>query len=362
MDNPDWQVASYSILRYNQNGFFHGCGDVVVPWDVPNTAYVDGADSNSSIGDGSELDSGAATVQIVRQLKVEKRGDLVLKGKKADFLIFNSGEDELVITNIEITWPDDQPGKNGSLVEVLLGANTIWNTLADPESRTNPAISPTTIDGDPAPSGNPDTDQEDADTLWIGTEADRTIDPLEGLKIGFFFAQKVDTSGYYDITVTFEGGITDELVNITLNSPPAALLLDGTPVEDGHAPVLKDAALQHVIDKAVAYWEQHAADEADLKDIQVQIADLGGKKLAQADSGLVTIDDDAAGYGWSVGLGEVNPHKVDLLSAVIHEFGHVLGQEHGEGVMDGDLAVGERYAEIELIGSHELGASDGMLV
>ena len=111
-----------------------------------------------------------------------------------------------------------------------------------------------------------------------------------------------------------------------------------------------------MVDQAIEYWAQQGADEGQLallKETQVQISDLGGNELAAADAAgnLVTIDDDAAGYGWSLGLGEVNPHKVDLLSAVTHEFGHVLGFDHE--VMDADLAVGERELPLDHVAKND---------
>jgi len=111
-----------------------------------------------------------------------------------------------------------------------------------------------------------------------------------------------------------------------------------------------------VIDQAIEYWERQGANEDQLvvlNETQVQISDLGGKELGEADAAanLVTIDDDAAGYGWSVGLGMVDPHKVDLLSAVAHEFGHVLGYDHE--VMDAGLAVGEREMPLDHVAHND---------
>ena len=135
--------------------------------------------------------------------------------------------------------------------------------------------------------------------------------------VNYTFNTDVGNNGTIDETAV--GGIT-------LAPKPAAagqlqaLTLDGDPATESHAPVLKEAALQKLVDRAIEYWAQQGADEeqiALLRETQVQISDLDGNKLAATDAAanLVTIDDDAAGYGWSVRLGEVNPHKVDLLSA-----------------------------------------------
>ena len=179
----NWQIASYSILRYNQaQGYFKGCGDVVVPAEVPNTAFADGTDSNSP--PESEEVSDAATVLVIRQLKIEIRSEPVIKGKKMDVLLFNTGEDILTITQVELVWTAD----NGPLVSVDFGAN---NTIYDGPGLTSPATITDFVPG-----------------------SDLTIDPGEGLKLGFFFQRKT-RSGTYTVVVTLEGGLTTEVVTIT---------------------------------------------------------------------------------------------------------------------------------------------------
>ena len=181
--NGSWQIASYSILRYHNGGvFFKGCGDVVVPWDVSNTASADGVDSNSALGT-DELVSDTATVQVSRQLKVEIRNQPVIKGKKMDVLLSNTGEDVLTITKIEVTWPTG----NGELRSVSFGGqNTIW------------------VGGD---------DATDAEITAFEPGSDLTIDPGEALKLGFFFQSKTK-SGDYTVKVTFEGGLTTEVATV----------------------------------------------------------------------------------------------------------------------------------------------------
>ena len=164
--------------------------------------------------------------------------------------------------------------------------------------------------------------------------------------VNYTFNTDVGNNGTIEETAV--GGIT--LAPKSTNGQLKTLTLDGDPATESHASVLTQAPLQKLIDQAIEYWAQQGADEnqlALLKETQVQISDLGGNELAATDAAanLVTIDDDAAGYGWSVGLGEVNPQKVDLLSALTHEFGHVLGYDHD--VMDADLAVGEREMPLD---------------
>ena len=101
-----------------------------------------------------------------------------------DVLLYNTGEDILTITQVEISWPD----VNGDLRSVGFGAgNTIWTGSDDPTDALITAFEP---------------------------GADLTIDPGEGLKLGFFFQRKTK-SGIYTVRVTLEGGLTTEVTTIS---------------------------------------------------------------------------------------------------------------------------------------------------
>jgi hypothetical protein len=94
-------------------------------------------------------------------------------------------------------------------------------------------------------------------------------------------------------------------------------------------------ALEMALVAAIAEWTA-AGHQIDLSGLSVEIADLDGPLLGATSDGLIVIDVDAAGWGWTAFGGQM-----DLLSVVRHELGHVLGFEHAdEGPMAATLAAG----------------------
>jgi hypothetical protein len=79
--------------------------------------------------------------------------------------------------------------------------------------------------------------------------------------------------------------------------------------------------------------------------VALHIANLPGAELGLAAAGDIWIDESAAGWGWSLGISPT-PGRMDLLTVVAHELGHVLGFGHsdGPGVMEATLGPGVRQA------------------
>ena len=104
-----------------------------------------------------------------------------------------------------------------------------------------------------------------------------------------------------------------------------------------------------------------AEQMARLDTIHLAVADLPGLALGQTEDGVITIDANAAGWGWFVdrtpqdsrefalqggvlvaSSGPAAGH-MDLLTALTHELGHALGLQHADaGVMTGQLIAGVR--------------------
>ncbi|MEX1027434.1 MAG: hypothetical protein WD049_05430, partial [Candidatus Paceibacterota bacterium] len=141
------------------------------------------------------------------------------------------------------------------------------------------------------------------------------------------------------------------------------MLAFGVPTELSDAEHVSEDALAAIVAEAIARWSVTSlAQESgiDLGSTPVQIIDLPGQILGQAREGRVLIDQDAAGYGWFIDAtpaddveflaieGEglraetgIAAGSMDLLTVVMHEFGHILGlRDLGPGTHDGDLMVG----------------------
>jgi hypothetical protein len=139
-----------------------------------------------------------------------------------------------------------------------------------------------------------------------------------------------------------------------------ALRAGGGPASGSKAASLIDTQLKPVLAAAIDRWAAtglNATALAKLRGAAVVIGDLGGADLGLADPdlNLIHLDDDAAGHGWFVDptpwddaefatpgdQGEQG--RMDLLTVLAHELGHLLGYDHAEdGVMEESLLAGTR--------------------
>jgi large repetitive protein len=124
--------------------------------------------------------------------------------------------------------------------------------------------------------------------------------------------------------------------------------------------------LAKIVDAAIAQWAASglsAADVAKMEAVSISIANLPNSELGWATQNGITIDDDAAGFGWFVDLtpnaneeyalsrmGQLVATNaaaghMDLLTVVMHELGHTLGLSDSStstGLMRGTLSTGLR--------------------
>jgi membrane-associated phospholipid phosphatase len=118
---------------------------------------------------------------------------------------------------------------------------------------------------------------------------------------------------------------------------------------------LRADLVQPLLVEALSRWQASGIDTSALQSIDVRIVDLGGLTLGQATGGAIWLDNNAAGWGWFVdptpwddsefatpgNQGEAG--RMDLLTVLTHEVGHLLGHDHDEGgVMAESLTAGTR--------------------
>jgi uncharacterized repeat protein (TIGR01451 family) len=141
------------------------------------------------------------------------------------------------------------------------------------------------------------------------------------------------------IIETYDGGV--DLVPKPATGSKMLLAGEGG---DG-ARSANDNQVKVLVDAAKTWWAAHGGDMTALQDVSVDLSDLGqdgdGKWiLGVTDGSNITLDDDGAGLGWSTGVGGVARHKVDMLSVLVHEMGHVLGMSDEQ--LGDMLVVGDR--------------------
>ena len=134
---------------------------------------------------------------------------------------------------------------------------------------------------------------------------------------------------------------------------------------------LTQADLDAVTSAAIANWTAVSGDGAAvlarLANIRVSITDLAVGILGTTQGGLIRVDSDAAGHGWFIdkspsdnsefvirsggrmiaAAGSEAEGRMDLLTVVTHEIGHLLGYGHDDAgtmsVMEDRLEAGVRH-------------------
>ena len=123
-----------------------------------------------------------------------------------------------------------------------------------------------------------------------------------------------------------------------------------------------ESALPPVLAEAVRRWQSAGATLGELDGMRVAVADLPGRYLGQTHGTTIYLDSDAAGHGWYIDSTPADDSefanagdqgekgRLDLLTVVMHEIGHVLGFTNGgTGVMSETLVAGTRLAPVSSV-------------
>ncbi|MBL8829710.1 MAG: cadherin-like domain-containing protein, partial [Planctomycetaceae bacterium] len=180
-------------------------------------------------------------------------------------------------------------------------------------------------------------------------------------------------------TISFSVRDVTAATNGHLWSDPATKTVNVTAAElatvtnfDAVVPVITNQDLRPIVAEAIARWQNAGASPSQialLRNTPVTIEDLDASaSLGTTDGQSITLDDDAAGIGWFVDstprsdrefderVGRFERQaddgeaagKYDLLTVMMHEFGHVLGLDDLDSsdvphqLMTGELTLGTR--------------------
>ena len=205
--------------------------------------------------------------------------------------------------------------------------------------------------------------------------------------VGDWVHNGTDSIGLYDPTTStvrlknsHTGGKADEMfvfgkpggwkpiAGDWMGSSQSLLAAGGENAASTIVPALTQSELQAIVQEATSRWTDAGLDAAILNkftQVQFAISNLPSSYLGEAQGDKITIDSDAAGYGWFVDptpasdeefavsqsgqLVAVDPQavdRIDLLTVVEHELGHIAGLRDLDvltnDIMSGVLGVGVR--------------------
>ena len=182
---------------------------------------------------------------------------------------------------------------------------------------------------------------------------------------GEYFAGLIDEVRVYNRALSQAEIQTD--MNTPVGSPERLL---GEAVAAGDAAPLSQQEIRPLFDEAVTRWSAALGDAEAvqrLRAVRVEVLDLPGTTLGLASGAVIYLDANGAGHGWFLdptpwedsefapGLADSPAAgRVDLLTVIAHEMGHILGLDDDSAtdpftgnVMADVLPLGVRRIHLE---------------
>jgi hypothetical protein len=192
--------------------------------------------------------------------------------------------------------------------------------------------------------------------------------PIKGPYGGLYYSCAIGTyaagSHTYTIKATDSQGVSSTTTSTFDVASPLTLVASAA--AQATAESLIESQLAPIVAEAISRWETRLGSQVEttLAGVKIELADLSGKTLGEALGNTILIDRDAAGYGWFVDptpdddteflaatMSSLSARKdtaaeqrADLLTAVMHEMGHLLGyaDTSADDLMGAMLPLGAR--------------------
>jgi YD repeat-containing protein len=153
-----------------------------------------------------------------------------------------------------------------------------------------------------------------ADADW-GDQTAAPSDPQPGTR-----------PGQRDTGSTAEFGVGTDADN---GSVPVALVATHAAPYPASAEPLAAEVVTAAFESAREVWTRTGLDTSGLDGVMVVVVDLPGATLAEADGTVIRLDVDAAGWGWATAAAP-GAGRIDLVTVLAHELGHILGLTHDD--------------------------------